>query len=180
MAFFSPTAGVEAADPRPGLAEAGVFGGDGQVAHQMQHVAAADRPARDHGHHRLGQGADHALKVEGVEVVDAGFVLVAAVLAPDLLVAPGAEGLGADPGEDDHPHRLVEPGLGQRRHDLVESLGAKRVVNVGPVDGDAGDAVGPIEQDVAERGAGNRLPVDRGLSHRFNAPSRQAEWKART
>src|SRR5919204_287159 len=40
---------VEAADARPGLPEACVVSGDGQVADHVQHVAAADGVARDHG-----------------------------------------------------------------------------------------------------------------------------------
>src|SRR5205814_64797 len=35
-------AGVERAHPRAGLAEAGVLGGDGQIADHVQHVPAAD------------------------------------------------------------------------------------------------------------------------------------------
>jgi hypothetical protein len=47
-------AAVEAADLRAGLAEAGVVGGDGEVAHDVQDVAAADGPARHHGHDGFG------------------------------------------------------------------------------------------------------------------------------
>ena len=75
LAFFWPTmraivrpeAAVEAADPRPGLAEPRVVGGDREVADHVQHMAAADGVAGHHGHHRLGQRADLALQVEHVQ-----------------------------------------------------------------------------------------------------------------
>ena len=94
-------AAVEAADPRPGLAEAGIVGGDGQIADQMQHMAAADGIARHHGHHRLGQGADLALQIQHIEIVHALLVVVAAVVAADPLIAAGTEGQVAGAGQDD-------------------------------------------------------------------------------
>src|ERR1700733_12868859 len=47
-------AAVERPDPWPGLAEAGVVGGGGQVADGLETVAAADRVTGDHRHDRLG------------------------------------------------------------------------------------------------------------------------------
>ena len=54
---------IEAPDPGTRLPEARVVGGDGEIAHQVQHVAAADAPAGHHGHHRFRQGADEALQI---------------------------------------------------------------------------------------------------------------------
>jgi hypothetical protein len=51
-------------DPRPGLAEARVVGGDREVADEVQHVAAADRVAGDHRDDRLGRPPDLDLQVE--------------------------------------------------------------------------------------------------------------------
>ncbi len=48
-------AAVPGADPRAGLAEARVVGGDRQIAAEMEDVTAADRVARDLGDQRLGQ-----------------------------------------------------------------------------------------------------------------------------
>ena len=48
-------AGVEAADLGPGLAEHRVGGGDGQIADEVQDVAAADAVPRHLRHHRLRQ-----------------------------------------------------------------------------------------------------------------------------
>ncbi len=89
-------AAVERADLRAGLAEARVVGGDGEVAHDVQHVAAADRVAGHHRHDRLGRAADLDLEVEHVEAADAvlGDVVVTdvAVVAADALIAARAEG----------------------------------------------------------------------------------------
>src|SRR3954468_2376225 len=60
-------AAVEGADARAGLAEARVVGRDREVADEMQHMPAADRIARDHGHDRLGQAADLDVQVGHVE-----------------------------------------------------------------------------------------------------------------
>ena len=85
-------------DPRAGLAEAGVVGGDRQVADEVQDVPAADRVAGDHRDHRLRQAPDLHVEVADVEAADAllGDLVVAdvAVVAADPLVAAGAEGLG--------------------------------------------------------------------------------------
>src|SRR2546423_9392125 len=51
-------AAVEGADPGPGLAEAGVVGGDRQVADDVQHVPPSDRVAGDHRHDRLRGAAE--------------------------------------------------------------------------------------------------------------------------
>src|SRR5437764_652505 len=51
-------ASVERAAPGPRLPEAGIVGGDGEVADEVEHVAAADGLPGDHGDDRLGQPAD--------------------------------------------------------------------------------------------------------------------------
>jgi hypothetical protein len=97
-------AGVERADPRPGLPEAGVLGGDREVAHHVQHVAAADRDAVDRGDHRLRAVADQPVQRLDLEQAGLGGPVVAGLLAL-LLVAADAEGLVAGAGQRDHPHR---------------------------------------------------------------------------
>ncbi len=165
-AFFCPTdprqqpravAAVEAADRRTGLAEARVVGRDGEVAHDVQHVAAADRVARDHRDHRLGQPADLHLQVEHVEPADAVVVAVA-VVAADALVAAGAERVGALAGEDDHADVGVVAGELERVAELEERVGPERVAHLGPADRDLGDAVGGLVADVAVAGV-DRLPL---------------------
>ena len=53
----------EAAHARACLAEDGVLGGSGEVADEMQHMAAADSKAVHSGDNRLGQAADLLLYV---------------------------------------------------------------------------------------------------------------------
>ena len=81
---------VEAPHLRPGLAEAGIVGRDGEVAHEVQDVAATDGVTGDHGDDRLGDPPHEDLQVKDVEPADAalGHAVVAhvAVVAPDLLV----------------------------------------------------------------------------------------------
>src|ERR1043166_1579876 len=50
---FRSVAGIERAHHRADLAEHRALLGDGDVAHHLQHVAAADRKAVDRGDHRL-------------------------------------------------------------------------------------------------------------------------------
>ena len=64
-------AAVEAAHLRPRLAEAGVVGGDREVAEHVQHVPAADRVAGHHRHDRLGQPPHLDVQVGHVEAADA-------------------------------------------------------------------------------------------------------------
>src|SRR5690606_2981898 len=96
-----PETAVEGTDLRTRLAEAGVVGGDGEVADDVEHVAAADRVASDHRDDGLGQAADLLLQVEDVQARDAVAADVAGVAA-HFLVAAGAEGVGPLAGEDDH------------------------------------------------------------------------------
>src|SRR5215471_2073087 len=90
-------AAVEAAHARAGLAEPGVVGGDRQVAHDVQHVAAPDRVPGDHGDDRLGRPPDLDLEVEDVQAPHPVRVTVA-VVATDALVAARAERLVAGAG----------------------------------------------------------------------------------
>src|SRR5207248_11168762 len=102
-------AAVEAADARAGLAEAGVVRGHGQVADDVEHVAAADGVAGDHGDHGLGGAPDLHLQVEHVETSDAAVVAVA-VVAADPLVAARAAGRVAGPGQGGDPGRRAVAG----------------------------------------------------------------------
>src|SRR6266545_4342124 len=140
-------AAVEAADARPGLAEARVVGSDRQVADDVQHVDAADRVARDHGDHRLGQAAELDLPVEDVEAAGARGVDVA-VVAPHALVAARAERLVPGAGEDDDADlRVVARDLESLCH-LDHGQGTEGVADVGAVDRDLGDPVPGLVEDV--------------------------------
>ena len=151
-------AAVPRAHARPGLPEARVVGGDRQVAHEVQDVAAADRVAGDHRHHRLGQAADLDVQVGDVEAPDApgrrrlGHV---ARVAAHALVAARAEGERALAGEDDHADRGVLARALEGGGQLDHRLGAERVADLGAVDGDLRDPVAAeLVADVLVLGAG--------------------------
>ncbi len=92
-------AAVEARHIGIGLLELAVLAtGDRQVAHHVQAVPAADRPAIHHGDHDLGHEANQPLTLENVqtseatEIGSAGSALVlVAVLAADALITAGAK-----------------------------------------------------------------------------------------
>src|SRR5436190_10225012 len=98
---------VERADARARLSEARVFRGDREVAYDVQHVAAADRVARDHRDDRLRQTANLLLHVEDVEARDFFFRIDVAALAAHFLIAARAKRVGTFAGENDDADRLV-------------------------------------------------------------------------
>ena len=109
----------------------------------MQHVAAADRVARDHRDDRLRQAADLDLEIEHVEPADAVVVAVA-VVAAHALVAARAERVGPLAGEDDHADVGVVAGELERVAQLEQRPRPERVAHLGPADRDLGDPVGGL------------------------------------
>src|SRR4029450_8384889 len=125
--------------------------------HPGQDVPAADGVAGHHGDHRLGQPPDLDLKVEHVEAADAVLVDVA-VVAADALVAAGAEGVGALPGEHDHPDGRVSAGELEGVLELVEGPGPEGVADLRPADGDLGDPLRGLVPDVGPGAMRRPLP----------------------
>ena len=178
-------AAVEAADVGIRLLERGVLaGGDREVADDVQAVAAAGRPAVDHGDDDLGHGADEALHLEDVQAPALGpdpalvdgvgggalGVLVAGA-ATDALVAAGAEGplavaaralgAGAVAGEQHDADVGGAAGVVEHPVELVDGVRPEGVEHLGPVEGDAhaAQADGPVVGDVGEvLEAGHLLP----------------------
>ena len=148
---------VEAADAWPGLPEAGIVGGDGQIAYQVQHVAAADGIARHHCHHWFGQAADLHLQIQHVEVRRAPVIMVAAIVAAHLLVAAGAESQVARAGKDDGTDFRVEMRLLKSLHQGLHRLRTEGVAHLGAVDGDARDPFRLVVENVLK--AACRLPI---------------------
>ncbi len=118
----------------------------------MEHVPTPDGVAGDHGHHRLGAPADLHLEVQDVEAPDPRLadlvVAQVAVVAPDLLVAPGAEGVGALAGEDHHPYVRIILGSTEGGPQLADGPGPEGVAHLGTVDGDLGHPLGRLVADV--------------------------------
>ena len=73
-----------------------------------------------------------------------------AVVATDLLVTTGAEGIGSLTGEHDDANREVVTGSGERIGQLEQRLRAEGVAALGAADGDLGDAFGHLVGDVLE------------------------------
>lgn len=146
---------VEGSDFGAGLAKAGVVGGDGEVADDVEDVAAADSVTGDHGDDGFGEGADFFLKVEDVEAGDAVFADVAGVAA-HFLVTARTEGFFALASENDDSDGGVFVGHVEGGEQLAHGLGAKGIANFGAVDCDFGNRafVGGFVTDVFEFGFG--------------------------
>src|SRR5207245_293967 len=120
-------AAVEGPDPGPGLAEAGVLGGDRQVADDVEDVAPADRVAGHHGDDRLGRPADLGVEVGHVDAPGRRPLLDVAGVTPGPLVPARAEGVGSLAGEDDHPVLEILPGPVEGVRELDHRLGPEGV-----------------------------------------------------
>src|ERR671914_2859073 len=141
-------AAVEAPDLRAGLAEAGVVGGDREVADHVQDVPTADRVAGDHGDDRLGRAAHLHVQVCHVETPNLGAAGHVAGVAAHALVAAGAEREWAVAGEDDDTDVGVLARALERVGHLDQGLGPEGVAHLGPVDGDLGDPACQFVADV--------------------------------
>src|SRR5204863_7093288 len=74
-------AGIEAAHHRPDLAKNGALLGYGDVAHDLQHVAAADRITVHRGDDRLLQPLDRLVHIEGRQYASVELCILHALLA---------------------------------------------------------------------------------------------------
>ncbi len=167
-------AAVEGADARARLPEAGVLGGDREVADDVQDVAAADRVPRDHRNDWLGRAADLHVQVGDVEAPDrVGFALVAAVAAHPL-VAARAERVGTLAGEHDHADGGVLAGAREGVAQLDDGLRAEGVADLWTVDRDLRDPglAGELVADVGVVAAGD--PFDRVAAARWSRHGRKA------
>ena len=133
----------------------------------MQNVAAADGVPRHHRHYRFRTGADLALKIEYVEMMNAGVILIAAVVAADFLIAAGAKSFIAFTGQDDHANIVVIAGIRERLNHLFDGQRTKRVTYLRAVDGYFGN---PVRRFVVANIAvafGAVLPFNRSVKHCF-------------
>src|SRR5436309_7108632 len=158
-----PEPAVEGADLRPGLAKDRVIRRDRQVAHDVEHVSAADRITRDHRHNRFREGTDLLLKVEHVQ---ARHLIVADVSSgtTHALIPPRAERFVSGAGQDCDADLRVLPHVLEGLNHLADGERAERVPHVGAVDGDLGNPFGLFVKDIGERAGG--FPRDAyGLGH---------------
>ena len=121
--------------------------GDGEIAEHVEDVTTADGDAvhrRDHG---LGDLADQPMEVLHLEDAVLGGAVVAR-LGPLLLIAAGAEGLVACAGDCDDADAAIGPGALEREDELVDGATPERVVALGPLDRDPGQAPVDFVADV--------------------------------
>ena len=125
-----------------------VVTGDPQVAHHLEDLAATDRVAVDQGDHGDGQGSDLALEVQDVEPGQTVRADIPAALLV-ALVAARAEGLVAGAGQQDAADRGVIADPPEGIDQFLDRLGAEGVVDLRPIDHDAGDtSAGMLIADV--------------------------------
>ena len=175
---------VEAGDVGVGLLEPGVLGaGEREVAHHVQAVPAARRPARDDADDHLRHEPDQALHLEDVQSTGAAGIdrsavvalgVLVAVLAADALVAARAERPAAVlrrravAGEQDASDVGRHAGVIERAVQLVDGVRAERVADLRPVERDAhgarvdGAVVGDVGELEARHGRPGRRVEDLG------------------
>ena len=133
----------------------------------MQDMAAADGITRHHRHHRFRAGADLPLEIENVEVMNAGIILIAAVVAADLLIAAGAKRFVAFTGQHDDADIVVIAGIRQRLNHLFDGQRTKCVAYLRAVDGDFGNPIRRFLVTNVGVAFGAVLPFNRGVKHCF-------------
>ncbi len=133
----------------------------------MQHVTAADRVAGHHRDHRFWTGADLTLEVEHVKMMNAGVVLIAAVVAADFLVAAGAEGFLTFTGQHDDADIVVIPGIRQRLDHLFDGQRAEGVAHLRTINGDFGNPVSRFVIANIGIAFGAIVPFNGGVEHCF-------------
>ncbi len=156
---------VEGGDIGIGLLEHGVFaGGEREIAHDVQAVAAADGPPGNDGNDNLGHEPDQALHLEDVESSEPGSV---DALRPFILVAIGPTNpLIAARAERPatilrrrtvarQEHRTYvgrHAGMIERCVQLIDGVRTERIANLGAIECDSNgtDLVGSVVGDVRE------------------------------
>jgi hypothetical protein len=127
-----------------GLAEAGIFGGDDDVAHHRNLAPAAERETGDRGNDRLPALRD-PFPAAGDEVLAVG--LDVGLVDHFLDVGPGGEGLVAT-GEDDGGDRRVALQIVERRAEIGDQRRIQGVERLRPVQRDDADRPLPLEENV--------------------------------
>jgi o-succinylbenzoate---CoA ligase len=156
---------VPRADPRAGLPEAGVVGGNREVAADMEDVATADGITGHHRHHRLWQPPHLHLQVRDVEAAQGSALGDVPGVAANLLVAAGAKRLLSLASQDHHTDLGVLASQLERGGDLDQCLGSEGVEDLRPVDADLGDPVAHLVVDVGV--LGGAPPLDRCVQGLF-------------
>lgn len=151
-----PVTSIEGTDFGAGLSEFGIVGGDGEIAEDVQDMASADSPARDHGDNRLGTGADLPLKIQDIEPFGASFISIPGI-ATHFDIPTRTKSVGALARENDDPDSRIVASIVEGRLHFADGERSEGIADFRAVDGNFGDAFGLFVADVGE-GAGD-FPV---------------------
>ena len=115
----------------------------------MQHVAAADGVAVDHGDDRLGKPPDLHLHVEHIQ---SGHAVAADISATplDVHVAARTESLVAGTGKNDHANVETVAAIGESLLHFHDCKRCESIAVTWPVDGDFGNVMIRFKQDFLE------------------------------
>lgn len=127
-------------------------------------MASANGIPCNEGDHHLGHRADETLEVEDVETRDAlGIDVAALFVSADILVAACAEGVfaigvRASAREKDNADAGIIAGIRKSVEHFRDRLGGECVAPMGAIDGDFGNALCLVVEDILVIADG--LPLD--------------------
>ena len=122
-------AGVETAHHRADLTEHRAFLGDGDVAHHLQHLPAADGITVDHGYHRFLQALDGFVNFQRRQHASIERGVLKAILAP-----ADAEKFIPRAGDHDHACACFAADVVDAVTNLVAHLGGEHIAIVGAIE----------------------------------------------
>ena len=136
---------VKRANLRAGLSKDGIFRGNGQVAHQVQHVSAPNGITVNHGNDGFWQRANLLLHIKHIE---AGHTVTAHIAAASfhVHVTTRAKCLVASSGQHHHANVLCLAAIAQGIAHFGHSQWGKGVAVARSVNGNACNAVVGIKQ----------------------------------
>jgi hypothetical protein len=119
-------------------------------------MPAADAVAVDHGHHRLGDVANHAMEFPHMQSRHAALVVVPTLTA-DLLIAARAK-IPLRPAQHHHPDGIIAPGVVKCREHLIDGKGSEGIEHLRTVDDHPGDAVRFLSENILKLTSHGRSP----------------------
>ena len=145
-------ASVETPDLRAGLTKPSVVSRNGQIADQVEDVAAANGVPRHHGDDGLWDSTDQDLQVEDVQSthpVARHFVITdVAIVATNFLVASRTERIRSLSSKNNHPNFNVVTCTSEGILEFEKRLWPKRVSSIRATNRNFGDALGHFKRDV--------------------------------
>ena len=143
---------IKTAHFRPHLTKDRIVGGDGQVAHDVQHMPPADGVTRNQGHDDFRHRSDEFLYFKHVESRYALTIDITTVTA-NRLIAASAESIfpvfsGTGPGKKNNPNRLIFARVQECCMHLHDRLRAEGIALLWSVNRDLGHTRGLLIDDV--------------------------------